>query len=93
MIGNGVETIGNRAFYGYSTEVLVNLKKVTFGNSIKTIGAEAFANSGISGAITFPDTLETIGESAFGWCQTLLLSSSARESSLSVRHHLSVAIN
>ncbi|MFR4393311.1 MAG: hypothetical protein ACLT29_02980 [Ruminococcus callidus] len=35
---------------------------MTFGNSIKTIGAEAFANSGISGAITFPDTLETVGK-------------------------------
>ena len=40
VIGDNVETIGNRAFYN-----LYNVKELTIGNNVKSIGAYAFCKT------------------------------------------------
>lgn len=63
------ETIGTMAFYSCS-----QLSSVSLGNSLKTIGKQAFQHGGTLGTFTtikFPATLETIREEAFADCRYL----------------------
>ena len=57
---SNVDVVGERAFQGCS-----NLTTVQFDDGLKRIKDWAFANSGLSGAIYLPITLEHIGENAF----------------------------
>ena len=61
----GVVTIGEKSFHGCNNLVLVD-----FGESLKKIAAEAFLSCARIGeqGLTFPETLEDIGESAFKNC-------------------------
>ncbi|MDD4316310.1 MAG: leucine-rich repeat protein [Clostridia bacterium] len=45
-----------------------NVEKVFFGANIKTIGANAFEGTKLSGALQLPSALETIGAGAFADC-------------------------
>ncbi len=65
-IGNGVETIGYRAFYDYPNGVPITTLKL--GNSLREIGGDAFCKISISGALKLPDSLENIGYGAFSYC-------------------------
>lgn len=62
VIGKNVETIQEEAFSGCTalTELTVEEENV-----LKSIGANAFYNTGIAGEISLPGTLESIGEKAF----------------------------
>ncbi len=68
IIGNGVEYIGTRAFYGS-----ISLKEVVLGEKLTTLGARAFYNCKLLQAVTFPENsvLETISDSAFYGCESL----------------------
>lgn len=64
-IGNNIKTIGNAAFSGRS-----GLIHVTFGNSLETIGNEAFYScDGLEHGIVLPDSMKSIGSSAFAYTQ------------------------
>ena len=65
MIGNGVQEIDNMAFY-----ICRRLSDLTLGNSIQTIGADAFLENGIT-TLVFPESLQTIGGGAFMNCNDL----------------------
>ena len=64
-IPEGVKELGNLLFYnGY------NLKKVTFSNSVTTIGESAFAYSGLE-SLDIPANITTISKQAFAGCNSL----------------------
>ena len=64
-IPEGVDTIGESAFYAYWS-----LKSVKIPASVKTIGPLAFYNSGLT-SVVIPNGVVTIGNSAFGDCWQL----------------------
>ena len=64
-IADGAIDIADYAFYECKS-----LKKVVLPNSMKSIGVEAFAKSGIE-YIDFPSALTNIGTSAFAYCTEL----------------------
>ncbi len=67
MAGYKIETIGDRAFSGITSE---KLKSVTLGKNIVAIGEEAF--SGCSGvAINIEGALKSVGAKAFFGCDGL----------------------
>lgn len=67
-IGNDLETIGEGAFYNtYPVSLTVEFEA---GSSLKTIGNRAFGFTDLT-TITLPDSVETIGESAFDHCDKL----------------------
>ena len=61
VIGNGIETIVDYAFYGCS------FLTVTIGNSVKVIGNDAFSGCPIF-TVTIPDSVKVIGIDAFWGC-------------------------
>ena len=65
-IQDGVESIGNYAFYSCSS-----LTKVTIGNSVKSIGYEAFALCSALKQVNIGDGVTSIGSSAFYGCSAL----------------------
>ena len=65
VIGNGVKTIGDYAFYDAGDDESVGELVVTMGNSVETIGKQAFDLCEKMTSITLPSTLTTIGETAF----------------------------
>lgn len=65
VIPEGVETIGDCAFFHYN-----GLRSVTLPSTLKTIGACAFACTDIT-SITFPNGVETVEELAFEYCSSL----------------------
>ena len=65
-LGNGLQTVGNCAFYSCA-----NLEKVTFENNLKTIGSSAFASCPKLAEVHIPDSVTTIGTSAFYNCTGL----------------------
>ncbi len=65
-IAEGVENIGNYAFYGFSV-----LESVTIPDSVATIGASSFAFCTKLANVSLPDTLTKIGDRAFEGCSAL----------------------
>ena len=66
VIGDGVTTIGNYAFYNCT-----NLSSITIPDSVTTIGSDAFYNCYNLTNITIPDSVTTISNSAFYNCSNL----------------------
>ena len=65
-IVEGSEAIANREFVG-----LEHLKYVSVPDTVKTIGAEAFANCSQMEEFQFPTALVNIGDAAFSGCEML----------------------
>lgn len=66
ILPNDLLTIGNYAFATISNSDATNgLTAIAFNSRLTNIGDYAFANSPISGTITIPDSVETIGYYAF----------------------------
>ena len=65
-IPDSVTTIGDYAFYGYSS-----ITSVTIGDSVTTIGESAFSSCSSLTSVTIGDSVTTIGESAFNNCSKL----------------------
>lgn len=65
--GYTVTAIGDKSFY--CEKKSSNWVTVTLPESIKSIGNEAFGNSGIK-AINIPDSIQLIGEGAFYGCKS-----------------------
>lgn len=59
LIGNNIESIGERAFENFTS-----LESVNLGN-VETVGKDSFKNLLALGAVTFPETLPAIAEFAF----------------------------
>ena len=68
----GMPNIPGELFSGYA-----NLKKVTIGKTVKSIGEFAFASTGIT-KISLSGKVETIGDYAFYNCQSLTSSSMSK---------------
>ena len=66
VIPDGVEKIGNDAFWGCS-----GLKSVVIPNSVKIIGTYAFSNCKNLESINIPDGVEEIDDNAFWGCSGL----------------------
>ena len=66
IIGNGITTLGGRAFAGCSA-----LTSVTISNSVTTIGEAAFHYCSALTSITIPNSVTEIGYSAFAGCSAL----------------------
>ena len=61
QLGSNVQIIGEHAFSSNP-----NLKEVVFDDKLKEIKEFAFLNSGLTGNVVIPDSVGTIGTSAFG---------------------------
>ena len=48
-----------------------NIRSITLGNSVKTIGSAAFRGCPSLTSITIPNSVTSIGELAFAWCSGL----------------------
>ena len=66
IIGDGITTIGSRAFYTCSA-----LISVTIPNSVTEIGDRAFEGCSALTSVTIPNSVTTIGEGAFSDCTNL----------------------
>ena len=66
VLPNGVESIGEAAFYR-----CFRLKDVTLPTSLLTIGDSAFAECELLTDIIIPDGVQAIGNGAFRWCYGL----------------------
>ena len=66
VIENGVTSIGNIAFYGYS-----NLESVNISASVTSIGDAAFYGCKSLTSITIPEKVTSIGDAAFLNCTSL----------------------
>ena len=66
IIPDGVKSIGNLAFYGWTS-----LTSITIPDSLKSIGYKAFSGCKSLTSITIPDSVTSIGESAFSHCTSL----------------------
>ena len=66
VIGNGVTTIGDNAFFACTA-----LASVTIGNSVTSIGTAAFNNCDVLPSITIPNSVITVGAEAFLNCFAL----------------------
>lgn len=65
-IPDGVEVIGRHAFYGCE-----RLTTIRIPNSVRTIGEEAFWDSGLT-SVYIPNGVEEIGDYAFYYCDHLI---------------------
>ena len=61
--GSSLQAIGGSAF-----ALTVSLKEISFPETLRVIGDYAFDNSGLTGIITIPETLEYFGAGAFASC-------------------------
>jgi len=66
QIPDGAEKIGEHAFWGCNSLMLVSLP-----DGLKIIGESAFACCESLTSVVFPDTLKTIGDKAFYGCDSL----------------------
>ena len=69
--GDSVETIPAYLFYVSSSSYRPNIKSVTIGNSMTSIGSFAFSDCSRLTSITIPDSVTSIGYSAFYGCSGL----------------------
>lgn len=65
VIGNGVTSIGNHAFY-----YCLNLSGVTISNTVTTINYNAFYQTALK-TLEIPDSVTTLGANAFCYCNSL----------------------
>ena len=68
LFADGVKTIENKAFWNNN---LKNLKKVTIGNTVETIGEWAFMHCSSLTTVTIGNNVKTIGSRAFEDCSCL----------------------
>ncbi len=66
VIEDGVESVGNYAFYWCE-----NITSVSIPNSIKNINDYAFYSCKALTSITIPESMESIGKNAFTYCDGL----------------------
>jgi len=66
IIEKGITYIADKAFAN-----MPNLETITWNTSVRSIGNEAFKNSGIKEVI-IPDSVTSIGEQAFSFCPNLV---------------------
>ena len=64
-IPNSVITIGPNSFSGTTDHLTNNITSLTLGNSVETIGNNAFENNQLTGHLTIPDSVRSIGQYAF----------------------------
>lgn len=67
ILENGIEDIGNYAFYDCD-----RITNVTIPNSVKTIGYGAFDDCDGITSVTIPDSVNSIDRSAFSGCGNLI---------------------
>ena len=63
VIGEGITTVGNYAFYAMSA-----LKEITIPSTVTTIGSYAFAFCSALDTLSLPSGVTTVGNSAFEGC-------------------------
>lgn len=68
IIEDGVERIGQNAFYNCS-----NMKSVSLPTSLKSIGESSFAECNNITSLVIPEGVKTIGQNAFSWCNNMKL--------------------
>lgn len=66
IIGNGVKSIGEKAFQNFAS-----LTKVVIGNGVETIGPRAFYKCAALREVVFGDHVKIVGEKAFYRCTAL----------------------
>ncbi|MBQ9086512.1 MAG: leucine-rich repeat protein [Clostridia bacterium] len=66
VLGEGITTIGNYAFYAMSA-----LKEMSLPSTLTVIGTQSFAFCGALNTVSLPLGVTTIGESAFEGCGAL----------------------
>jgi len=67
VIGNGVTSVGNAAFYNFS-----KLASVTIPNGVTSIDEMAFLDCSSLTSVLIPNSVMSIGELAFGRCAGLM---------------------
>ena len=68
-IQDGVMSIGDYTFY--LPAEYENIRSITLGNSVKTIGSDAFSSCPSLTSVTIPNSVTSIGGSAFSGCSSL----------------------
>ena len=68
VFGNNVKRIPSYAFFVSNRSYSPKIKSVTIGNSVTSIGYDAFGNCTGLTSITIPDSVTSIGSSAFYYC-------------------------
>jgi hypothetical protein len=71
VVGDGVTSIGNYAFYDKDSKKYASIRNVTLPNSLESIGNYAFYQCLALRDITLPDSLVSIGDYAFYGCRTM----------------------
>ncbi len=66
-LGNGVQTIGNSAFYGF-----VSVKQIVMGDALEQIGEKAFYKCTALETVAFGKNVKTVGNKAFYKCEALI---------------------
>ena len=69
--GDSVKKIPAYLFYVSYSSYRLNIKSVTIGNGVTSIGNYAFYNCSGLTSITIPDSVTSIGSSAFSGCRSL----------------------
>ena len=69
--GDDVQRIPAYLFYVDSSSYRPNIKSVTIGNGVTSIGSYAFCGCSGLTSITIPDSVTSIGSSAFSGCRSL----------------------